>query len=281
MVTGSDPLVSATWLKQAIQDPELKILDATWVAPFLDLPETGHSRFMAQHIPGAQFFDIDTICDPETSLSHMLPTPDQFSRQVEQLGVSSGDRVVIYDSQSFFASARAWWMFRGMGFEAVQVLDGGWSAWRAIGGEQDNRVQSPVKGTFEATFRPELVRDMAAMRAHISAGDTAILDARPPARFAGTAPEPRPQLPSGHMPGSVCVPGGTLIEADGRMKSADALRPLLGDYLDMPVVTSCGSGVSAAVIALALARLGQHGAALYDGSWSEWAAHPNNPIMVT
>lgn len=272
------PLVSADWLKSNLSSPDVRVLDATWVPPFLKDRPNGISCFEAGHIPGAAFFDIDHIADQETALKHMLPPADEFATKVSALGISNDTHIIVYDSNGFFASARTWWMFRAMGHDAVQVLDGGLNTWQAAGGATETSAPTLETASFVANLKSDLVRDMATMHMHIDAKDTRILDARAQGRFDGTSPEPRPDLPSGHMPGSICVPVTNLLAPDGTMSPIDQLAPVLGDYLDTPVVTSCGSGVSAAVISLALAQLGNWDAALYDGSWSEWAANVENPI---
>lgn len=276
-----DPLVSADWLKQNLDAANVKIIDATWVPPFLKDPKPGPLRYEEAHIPSAIYFDIDAIADTSSSLSHMLPAPDQFEAQMSALGISNKDHVIAYDSNGFFASARAWWMFRAMGHEQVQVLDGGLKAWRAANGAVTREGNTLTAGTFTATYQPNLVRNMDAMREHVASGDTHMLDARAERRFNGTVPEPRPELPSGHMPGSTCIPVPTLLTEPGQMQSADDLRTSLDAFLDQPVITTCGSGVSAAVIALALARAGNWDAAVYDGSWSEWAANSDNLIATS
>lgn len=276
-----DPLVSAEWLKQHIQRPELKVLDATWVPPFLKDRDSGRTCYENGHIPGAVYFDIDVIADQDSHLSHMLPDISDFDPMLGALGIGDGDEVVVYDSNNFFASARVWWTLRAMGLTEVAVLDGGLKAWQDIGGAVETEIPVPEPKEYTAMFLRRFVRNMDEMRAHVEAGDQPILDARDHGRFNGTSPEPRAGLPSGHMPGSVCVPASSLLNPDGKMKSADALAEILGDHKEGPVITTCGSGVSAAVIALALARIGNYDAAIYDGSWSEWAAHSDNPIATT
>lgn len=272
------PLVSADWLIVNIDASDIIVLDATWVPPFLKDRPSGPACYAAGHIPGAPFFSIDDIADQDTALKHMLPSAAYFAEKVAALGVSNNTRVVVYDGNGFFASARTWWMFRAMGHDEVSVLDGGLKAWQAAGGEATTQVPTPEAGSFKANLRQDLVRDMIGVRDHVKAKDIAILDARAQGRFDGTSPEPRPELPSGHLPGSYCVPASSLIAPDGTLRTADELMPILKDYLDNPVVTSCGSGVSAAVISLALAKVGNWNAAVYDGSWSEWAAQADNPI---
>ena len=276
-----DPLISAQALKALVNEPDTRVLDATWVPPFLKDRPNGKTCFAEGHIPGAQYFDIDDVADPDTALSHMLPSPDLFGAKLSALGIGNDSHVVIYDSNGFFASARAWWMLRVMGHSKVQVLDGGLEAWSGADGDVTTEIVSQIPiATFEAAFNPDLVRDMSAMQAHIAENDSKILDARDQGRFNGTSPEPRAGLPSGHMPGSYCVPTSVLLTPDKMMKTTADLLPVLEDFQNAPVVASCGSGVSAAVIALALARIGNWQAAVYDGSWSEWAAHPDNPIAT-
>ncbi len=278
---GRDPLVSADWLKANIASPDICVLDATWVPPFLKDRPDGKTCYQSGHIVGAYYFDIDDIADAASGLKHMLPSSDMFADKVGALGVSNASRVVVYDDNSFFASARAWWMFRAMGHEDVVVLDGGLGAWKAVDGVLETATPSSMPQPFTSTYRPELVRDQTAMRAHVTQTDITILDARAQGRFDGTSPEPRADLPSGHMPGSYCVPATALLSDTGTMLSKSELLSILEPFADSNVVTSCGSGVSAAVISLALARVGNWDAALYDGSWSEWAANSDNPIATT
>ena len=273
-----DPLVSAEWLKANIERSDVKILDATWVPSFLKDRKPGPDCYQDAHIEGAVYFDIDAIADKSSGLSHMLPSASQFAQQVGELGLSDGDEIIVYDSNGFFASARAWWMFRAMGHDNVYVLDGGLKAWQNAGGSTSSGTTTLASSRFKAEFKADLVRNMSAMLGHVNNGDAKILDARAEGRFNGTAPEPRAGLPSGHMPGSFCVPATALLTENGTMKTESELGPILEPFQSGPVVTSCGSGVSAAVISLALARVGNWDAALYDGSWSEWASHADNPI---
>lgn len=277
METG-DPLVSAEWLIENITAPDIRVVDATWVPPFLVGRKPGREVYPECHIPNAVFFDIDTVADASSDLPHMLPDAVQFSSQVRKLGLGDGNRLIIYDDNGFFASARVWWMFRAMGHRDVKVLDGGLKAWIAAGGETEDLPPAPVIRHYTARARADLVRDKAQVQNIVKNKKAQILDARAQDRFNGTAPEPRPELPSGHIPGSVCTPAGGLIGTDGKLKTADELKQQLGSYSNQPVVATCGSGVSAAVIALALARIGNWDVAVYDGSWSEWAADPDSEI---
>ena len=275
-----DPLVSADWLKAHFIAPNVCVLDATWVPPFLKDRPDGKSCYRSGHIEGAHYFDIDDIADTASGLKHMLPSAEIFEQKVGALGISNSSQVVVYDSNSFFASARAWWMFRAMGHDEVYVLDGGLNAWKAAGGNIETETIAPAPQSFTASHRPDLVRNQTTMREHVAKGDVKILDARAQGRFDGTSPEPRTDLPSGHMPGSYCVPATALLADSGTMLSKSELSPILDPFAGSDVVTSCGSGVSAAVISLALARCGNWEAALYDGSWSEWAANSDNPIAT-
>ncbi|MDP1554383.1 MAG: sulfurtransferase [Hyphomonas sp.] len=273
----ADPLVSAEWLLANIEAPDVRIVDATWFAPFTNPPETGRQAWMRGHLPKAVHFDIDEIADTTSPLPHMLPDAVKFSSRVRKLGLGDGNRIIIYDQNNFFAAARAWWMFRVMGHQDVQVLDGGLNAWVAEGGALDDMPPITGERHFTARVRSDLVMDAKSLENLIGSARTTLIDARPDGRFLGHAPEPRAGLPSGHIPGSVNLPGSQLITEDGRMKPAADLKPLFKDPL-APTVTTCGSGVTAAVTALALARLGNWDVAVYDGSWADWASDPSRPI---
>lgn len=273
------PLVETAWLARHLGEPDIAVVDASW-----RLPGQGHARedYDRRHIPGAVFFDIDEISDRSTSLPHMLPSPEDFARAVEALGISSGDRVVVYDDAGLFSAARAWWTFRVMGHEAVAVLNGGLPKWIAEGRVLTDAPTRARRGAFQARLRPELVRDAAAVRAALADGSALVLDARPPGRFEGRDPEPRPGLRRGHMPGARNLPASEIVNADGTVKPPEALAALFearGATPDRPVITSCGSGVTAAILSLALARLGREAHGLYDGSWAEWGAADNDPAL--
>jgi thiosulfate/3-mercaptopyruvate sulfurtransferase len=276
METG-DPLVTAGWLKQNISAPDIRIVDATYFAPFHNSPKTGREAWAESHIPGAVFFDIDAIAAPGTDLPHMLPDPILFSSRVRKLGIGDGNRVIVYDRNGFCAAARVWWMLRVMGHDDVKVLDGGFGAWQAEGGEIEDLPPGPVERHFTARVRSDLVKDVNQIAAASKAASHAIVDARPAGRFTGEAPEPREGLSSGHIPGSLSVPSSQLINPDGTLKSVSTLQGLLPNH-HAPTITTCGSGVTAAILALAYARLGNWDVAVYDGSWTEWAADPSRPI---
>jgi thiosulfate/3-mercaptopyruvate sulfurtransferase len=239
------------------------------------------AEFVAGHIPGAVFYDLDALSDPSTGLPHMLTAPGIFARDMGALGVGNDDMVVVYDGAGLFSAARVWWMLRVMGHDKVAVLDGGLPKWKAENRALEQGVGRPKPALFTARPVPGEVRDFAFMK--YALGKTQILDARSNSRFTAEEKEPRPGLRSGHMPGAVNVHYRSLLHADGTMKSDDELRRIFAEKgvdLRAPIVTSCGSGVSAAILMLALARLGAPQASLYDGSWSEWGGHPDAEVVT-
>ncbi len=277
----ASPLVSADWLINNQSAPDLRIVDASWYPSWTSVSGAGRQSYDRGHIPGAVYFDIDDIADSETDLPHMLPDPVKFSSRVRKLGIGDGNRIVVYDANDFMASARVWWMFRVMGHEEVFVLNGGLRAWQAAGGELDDLPPVITGGRhFTPRVRTDLVRTMAQVQSATQSGRGAIVDARPSGRFAGTEKEPRAGLESGHIPGSRNVPSAKLVGSDGKLAERAVLEELLGDVAGGPVITTCGSGVSAALVALALAEIGQWDAAMYDGSWTEWASHPENTVAT-
>ncbi|NVN87556.1 MAG: 3-mercaptopyruvate sulfurtransferase [Rhodopseudomonas sp.] len=282
MTSQDDPLVSADWLAAHLDDPKVKIIDASFKMPgVLPLP---FDDYLAAHIPGAVFFDVDAVSDHGSPLPHMYPDAGQFARDVEALGISSGDTVVAYDSGGWVAAPRAWWMFLSFGYGNIRVLDGGLKKWRAEGRAIESGKASPAAGRFSAKLDSSFVRSQAQLVANLSSGVEQLIDARAGNRFEGSVAEPRPGLRAGHIPGSRNLPYNQLIDPDSAtMKPLDELRTAFNNAgLDLarPIVTTCGSGVSAAVLTLALYRLGVRGSALYDGSWSEWGL-PDGPPVAT
>jgi thiosulfate/3-mercaptopyruvate sulfurtransferase len=275
----NDPLVSTEWLADHLGDLDLVIVDATWFMP--QAKRDPRAEFEAAHLPGAVFFDIDAVADTTSDLPHMLPSPQAFAEAVSAMGIGDGSTVIAYDANGLVASARLWWTLRAMGHDAVQVLDGGLAKWRIEGRALESGPAFPrAAASFTPKFRPELVRSFDQVKATTSE----VLDARPGPRFRGDVAEPRAGLKSGHMPGSRNLPSSDLIDADGRLKSADDLYPLFrgaGVDLSAPIVTSCGSGVTACILALGLARLGVADAPVYDGSWTEWGGRDDAPVETS
>jgi thiosulfate/3-mercaptopyruvate sulfurtransferase len=277
----SDPLVSTAWLAERLGSAEVQVIDATWFMP--GEGRTGRQTYEASHIPGAVFFDIDGISDPSTDLPHMLPPADAFAEAAGALGLRRDLILVVYDGQGIFSAPRVWWTLRTMGFPEVFVLDGGLLKWRAEGRPLETSAPGPAPSTIEPAFDPSLVRDLEQVRRTLEVHDAQVIDARAAARFRGEAPEPRAGLRSGHMPGARNVPWNGLINPDGTMKSSGELRAaFVGGGVDLgdPIVTTCGSGVSAALLALALARLGREDVAVYDGSWTEWGGRADTPVVT-
>jgi thiosulfate/3-mercaptopyruvate sulfurtransferase len=278
----TDPLVSTKWLADHLHDKKVKVLDASFKLPGVTpLPKEDYER---AHIPHAVFFDVDAVSDHSSSLPHMFPSAEQFGRDIGTLGISNADTVVVYDSGGWVAAPRAWWMFLAFGHDKVRVLDGGLKKWMAEGHPVQGGNVMIKPATFKATFDARRVRSIEQMTANLASRAEQVLDARAKERFEGSAAEPRPGLRSGHIPGSLNLPYGQLIDAaTGTMKPLDDLRAAfssLGVDLKKPIATSCGSGVSAAVLTLALYRLGVENPALYDGSWSEWG-QANGPEVAT
>lgn len=279
------PLISAEDLMKIHAEPDVKIVDATWIAPFVDPEGEGRFLYEESHIPGAVFFDIDEIADQSSPLPHMLPSPEQFAQQLGALGVGDTDRIVCYDQNRLLASPRAWWMFRAMGCRDVAVLDGGLDAWReAGGGIETGPPSAPVAPqSFAAALKPELVADLDYMTYMVEEHDGPIIDARPAGRFAGLDPEPREGLRGGHMPGAANLPHVHLLRPDGRFRSIEEIAAMFSRYdvsEGRPVATTCGSGVTAAVLALALAMIGRKDVAVYDASWAEWGARDDCPCST-
>lgn len=263
-------VIDADMLAALLPHPRIKLVDATYGQP--------HPFTIVPKIAGAQAFDIDAIADPKNPLPHMLPDAESFAAAVAGLGISNDDYVIVYDRTGMaMAAARAWWMFRVFGHDAVAVLNGGLPAWHRHGLPMIHDVATPARASFSAAYRPSLVRNFDAMRANIDARTDSVIDARDPMRFAGAVPEPRPGMATGHIPQSENLFFASLLNPDGTLQNDDALRQkfsaLDAATHNKPIVATCGSGVTACVVALALYRLGLTDAAVYDGSWSEWGQH--------
>ena len=275
----TDPLVSTDWL--AAHLGEVQLVDAAWFMP--GEGREGHADYLAAHIPGAIFFDIDAIADKTVDLPHMLPTAQAFADAAGQLGLSRDATVVAYDSFGIRSAARVWWTLRVMGFAKVFVLDGGFKKWLAEGRPTETGQGALPATTLSPRQDAKLVRDIGAVRNLLDSKAAQLVDARGSARFRGEVPEPRAGLRSGHMPGARNTPFDSLLNADGTMKPANDLRLLFASAkvdLDAPIVTTCGSGVTASVVALALARLGREDVAVYDGSWTEWGGRSDTAVVT-
>jgi thiosulfate/3-mercaptopyruvate sulfurtransferase len=281
--TQDDPrtLVSTEWLARHLKDPDLRILDASWYLP--DQNRDAKAEYAAGHIPGARFFDIDEISDQRSSLPHMAPPPEKFISRLRAMGVGDGHQVVVYDGAGLFSAARVWWTFRLMGKQDVAVLDGGFPKWKAEGREVED-MPPVIKDRHMTTSRQNhLVKDVTQVAHAAKLGEAEIVDARSAARFRGEVPEPRAGLRSGHIPGSKNVPYATMLNGDGTMKPPAELRAVFaaaGVDLEKPVITSCGSGVTAAVLSLALERIGHRNHSLYDGSWAEWGMYDDLAVAT-
>ncbi len=272
-MSADDPktLVSTQWLADHLKDPDLRVIDASWYLP--DMNRDPKAEYDAAHIPGARFFDIDDISDTLSDLPHMAPSPEKFMSRLRAMGIGDGHQVVVYDGNGIFSAARVWWLFRLMGKTDIAVLDGGFVKWQAEGREIEDMPPILRDRHMTASRQAHLVKDVTQVAAAAKLGDWQIVDARGAARFRGEEPEPREGLRSGHIPGSKNVHYATLLNDDGTMKRGGALKAAFTDAgvdLDKPVITSCGSGVTAAILALGLELLGHRNWALYDGSWAEW-----------
>ncbi len=274
-------LVSTEWLAKHIDDPDIRIIDASW-----HMPSAGRdaaAEYKASHIPGARFFDIDEIADLRSEMPHMVPPVEKFMSRMRAMGVGDGHQIVIYDSLGLFSAARVWWLFRLMGRDDVAVLDGGLPKWIAEGRATTDAAPVIRDRHMTVTRHNHMVRDVTQVARAAKLADHTIVDARAAERFRGEVEEPREGLRSGHIPGSVNLPFGRLLNVDGTMKSAAGITVAFKDAgidLSKPVITTCGSGVTAAIIVLALERIGKTDHALYDGSWSEWGMYDDLPIAT-
>lgn len=273
-------VVSADWVEKQLGAPEFRIVDASWYLPAQN--RNGAVEYAGGHIPGAVFFDQDVIADHSSGLPHTVPSPDFFAAEMGKLGIADTDTIVVYDGPGIFTAPRAWWLFRLMGAKNVFVLDGGIDGWKKEGRPLQTDLPEPAPAVFHTNFNPYAVTSFAEMRGIVSTGAKQIADARGAGRFTGEEAEPRAGMRSGHMPGAKSMPSGTFSE-NGRFKDLASLRRHFeeaGIDLSKPVVTSCGSGVTAAIITLALHSLGHEDNTLYDGSWSEWGGRDDTPVVT-
>lgn len=275
-------LISTEWLAAHADEPDLRIVDASYKMP--GVTPTAIDDYRQAHIPGAIFVEIDAISDPDTALPHMLPLPERFAERLGALGLGNGHRIVFYDANGFGGATRLWWALRAFGHDNVAVLDGGLKKWRAEGRPVTPDIPMIKPTTFTPDFRPDLVRDSAAILANLDLPAAQILDARSAARFEGTAAEPWPGRRQGHIPGSLNLDHLTLVDpATGTLKPTGELRSLFdaaGVDPSSPVITSCGSGITATVLAFALHQVGHSKVSVYDGSWAEWGLPGPLPIEI-
>ena len=274
-------LVSTAWLAAHLKDPDLRVLDGSWYLPTMQ--RNARAEFEAAHIPGARYFDIDDISDHRSELPHMVPPVEKFLSRMRAMGVGDGHQVVVYDGAGLFSAARVWWLLKLMGHDDVAVLDGGFPKWKADGHPTEDMPPIIRDRHMMVRRQNHLVKDVTQVAAASKLGDHEIIDARAPGRFRGDEPEPREGLRSGHIPGSKNVYFHSLLSQDGTLKDPDALRAIFqaaGVDLAKPAITSCGSGVTAAVLNLALTQMGKTDHALYDGSWAEWGQFPTVPVAT-
>ncbi len=282
-MTRDDPktLVSTQWLAAHLKDPDLRVLDASWYLP--GSKRDPFAEYQAAHIPGARFFDLDDVSDHRSDLPHMVPPVEKFMSRMRAIGVGDGHQIVVYDGSGLFSAPRVWWLFKLMGQMDIAVLDGGFPKWQAEGHPVEDLPPILRDRHMMVRRQNQMVKDVTQVSAASKLRESEIVDARSPGRFYGKDPEPRPGLRAGHIPGSKNVFYKDLLKADDTMKSPDEMRQVFleaGVDLDKPVITSCGSGVTAAILSLGLTRMGKTDHSLYDGSWTEWGMFPTLPIAT-
>ena len=282
-MTRDDPktLVSTQWLAAHLKDPDLRVLDASWYLP--GSKRDPFAEYQAAHIPGARFFDLDDVSDHRSDLPHMVPPVEKFMSRMRAIGVGDGHQIVVYDGSGLFSAPRVWWLFKLMGQMDIAVLDGGFPKWQAEGHPVEDLPPILRDRHMMVRRQNQMVKDVTQVSAASKLGESEIVDARSPGRFYGKDPEPRPGLRAGHIPGSKNEVYKDLLKADDTMKSPDEMRQVFleaGVDLDKPVITSCGSGVTAAILSLGLTRMGKTDHSLYDGSWTEWGMFPTLPIAT-
>ncbi|GGF55615.1 thiosulfate sulfurtransferase [Azorhizobium oxalatiphilum] len=271
--------VSTEWLAGQLGQPDLVVVDASWYLPAAG--RNGKAEYLERHVPGAVFFDLDGISDPNTDLPHMLPSAEAFAAAVGALGISESKRIVVYDGAGLFSAPRVWWTFKVFGASDVLLLEGGLPAWIAEGRPTEAGAASPAPASFKATLNAAMVADIGRVEQTLADRSAQVLDARPNDRFSGSVPELRPGIPSGHMPGALNLPSSKVVRS-GAIIPENELRAALdtsGVDLDRPVITSCGSGVTAAILWVALESIGKTPLALYDGSWTEWGSS-GKPVVT-
>ena len=270
-------LVSTQWLEAHLSD--VRVVDASWYMP--DEKRQPAKEFEVAHIPGAVFFDIDGIADHSTDLPHMMPTPGEFSKAVGALGIGDGETVVVYDGTGLFSAPRAWWMLKAMGHKDVKVLDGGFPKWKREGRTIETGPARANDKFFTAIPKPAIMRDFDAVMGIVKDKSAQMVDARSASRFKGEEAEPRAGVRGGHMPGACNVAWRNVVAADGTLKPDNELRAAFAHVdINQPIVTTCGSGISAAILMLALDEIGARNVALYDGSWTEWGGRPEAPVVT-